>query len=73
MEKHQQVVAFGLLDLWTSVGGSGGLWFGASLLSVVETGYLLSQLVFYLSDTRRYRFQNRKVKTSKTPTKSAQS
>ena len=38
VEKHQQVVAFGLLDLWTSVGGSGGLWFGASLLSVVETG-----------------------------------
>ena len=72
VEKHQQVVAFGLLDLWTSVGGSGGLWFGASLLSVVETGYLLSKLILYLSDTCRYRFQNSKVKTSTTATKSPQ-
>ncbi len=36
VEKHEQVVAFGVVDFWSSVGGIAGLWIGASLLSIVE-------------------------------------
>ena len=40
VEKHQQVVAFSFIDLCSAFGGIAGLWFGASLLSVIEIWYL---------------------------------
>ena len=46
VEKHQQAVAFSLVDFWSGVGGIGGLWFGASLLSVIELFYLMFILIF---------------------------
>ena len=46
VEKHQQAVAFSLVDFWWGVGSIGGLWFGASLLSVIELFYLMFILIF---------------------------
>ncbi len=42
VEKHHQVAAFGLVDLWSAVGGILGLWFGASLLTLIEASQLFA-------------------------------
>ncbi len=36
VERHQQVVSFTMVDFWSAVGGIGGLWIGASLVSLIE-------------------------------------
>ncbi len=36
VERHKQIVAFGMVDFWSSVGGIAGLWIGASLLSIID-------------------------------------
>ena len=53
VEKHKQVPANGMVDLFSSMGGVLGLWVGSSVLSVIELGYLIVDVCHILQKSCR--------------------
>ena len=48
VEKHKQVPATSMVDLYSSMGGVLGLWVGSSVLSVIELVYLIVDICLLL-------------------------